>query len=242
MFVMRQITFLSFPVNITEYKGCEMIRKIFKVLLIVVGALALLFGLFGGIKELSSDKADTAGLILAPVFIILGSVFLYLGIRKKQATVPQTSLLETTVPPKAIVPLNQEKPETTEERLPEQTSDVSTWQRKFLIVSGSIELFLMILTIVLAAIIGITGFIAGEMGTMVGILMLAAAIGVAAALSMRIVALWGLIKKARWAPIVNLILIVGLTVLAISSMIWPIIPYFGFAGWCSIFLIKHPSG
>lgn len=224
-----------------------MIRKIFKVLLIVVGALALLFGLFGGIKELSSDKADTAGLILAPVFIILGSVFLYLGIRKKQATVPQTSFLETTVLSKTTLPVNPERghnpdiPDKKKEKLPEQTSDGSVWQRKFLIVSGSIELFLMILTIVLAAIIGITGFIAGEMGTMVGILMLAAAIGVAAALSMRIVALWGLIKKARWAPIVNLILIVGLTVLAISSMIWPIIPYFVFAGWCSIFLIKHPS-
>ena len=231
-----------------------MIRIFFKVFLIVVGVMAILFGLIGGIMELSSDKADTTGLILAPVFIALGSVLLYLGIHKKKPAgpktispqtdlPPKTTLLKTSVPPTTTLPLN---PETTEEKgdfsnNSGQTSDVSTWQRKFLIVSGSIEFTLMTLAIILASIIGVAGFVGGEMGTMIGIIMFAGIIGVGAAVSMRIVALWGLVKKKRWASIVNLILVIGLTAFAISITMWPIIPYFGFTGWCSIYLIRHPS-
>lgn len=214
-------------------------RRFFKITSIFFGALLVLFGIIGGILELSSEQADTTGRVLAPVFIVLGAVFLYLGLRKKRNAAPDVSVREA--PSESSREVAEKKPEISQE---EAIADpvYSPWQRKFLIVSGSMELIFLSITIIVASFFGVAGFSEGEMGTMVGFLMFGAAIGLGAIIAARAVALWGIIKAKPWAPVLNLVVMAILAILSLFSFAWPLMVYFGFAGWCSYFLIRHPLG
>jgi len=202
-------------------------RKFFKIIALSAGILMILFGIFGGVTELTAENPETSGLILAPLFFVLGIIFIYLGLRKKRIVIRRHIKSEKI----------QEEPESLSEN---KHQNQVPWQRTFLIVSGSAEIIFLILAIVFATIYGIAGIVGGEMGAIIGFLMFAAAIFFAAIISVRVMALWGIIKKKRWAPSLNMILMIAMAIISLFSMLWPMVIYWSFAGWCSYFLVKHP--
>ncbi len=218
-------------------KKSSMMSRFFKITAIVLGALLALFGIVGGILELSSEQADTTGRILAPVFIVLGGVFLYLGWRKKRNAAPDVSVREA--PPESAGKVTEKKPAISPEEIIADRGH-SFWQRKFLIIAGSAELIFLIITIIVASVFGIAGLTEAETGTMVGLLMFGAATGLGAIIAARAVALWGIIKRKPWAPVLNLVVMAILAILSLFSFMWPLMVYFAFEGWCSYFLITHP--
>ncbi len=230
-------------------------RKFFKIVWVVVGSLMILFGIIGGIIELSSEKADLSGLILAPLFIALGIGLAYLGIRKKRPGLSKPKTGDN--PPENQKPVikQQTNPEPVPEPIPVSITEKKTvepsvqqqtgpghvpWQRTFLIIAGWTETIFLILTIIFALIFGIAGFAGGEMGNMVGLLMFGAVIGIGGIISVRVVALWGIIKKKRWAPALNLGLMILLIFISLFSLAWPMMIYWGFEAWCSYFVVQHP--
>lgn len=204
-------------------------RKFFKIVLLSVGILMLLLSIFGGVTELMAENPDTVGFILAPLFFSLGLLFIYLGLRKKRISIHRHITSEKA----------QAEPESIPDYKPSDPNR-TPWQQTFLIISGSTEIIFLILTIVFVIIYGIAGIVGGEMGVIIGFMMFAAAIVFAAIISVRVISLWGIIKKKRWAPSLNMALMIAMAILSLFSMLWPMVFYWGFAGWCSYFLVKHP--
>jgi len=245
------------PGIIWRQAGDQLMKKVFKILLIFVAGFLIFFGLVGVIMELTSENTELFGIILGVVFIIIGGFLLNMGIRmgkdkpiettetsgipeEKEPAEAATGVdhrMETETPP--AVPAAVEEPEILESGSDEVLH--SFWQRKALIISSWIELVFFTLGIVFALIFGVAGFVAGEMGAMVGILMVIALIGIVMIVSVRIVALWGFVKEKSWAPILNLIVSALGTVLLVFSGAWPAIVYTAFTGWCSVYLIRHKS-
>ncbi len=207
-------------------------KKVLKIFLIAVSVLLILFSIYGGVTELTAEKTDTVGIVLAVIFLFLGSFLFFLGIRRnkvKKPVVKDIPLENAHVKPDPV------------ETIGRNEAGRSVWQRTALIVSAWVELVFFILGIVFALIFGVAGFKAGEMGAIVGILMVMAVIGITIIVAARIVALWGLVKRKSWAPVLNLILMTAATVLLLVFGAWPAVLYTVFTGWCSVFLIRHKS-
>ncbi len=222
-------------------------KKVLKKFLIVVSVLLILFSIYGGVTELTAEKTDTFGIVLAVIFFFLGAFLLFLGIRRKKVKKPVVVESEV-VDPEDIPPVLIKKQTESAPVIPEPVESTnrnkagrSVWPRTALIVSAWVELVFFALGIVFALIFGVAGFKAGEMGAMVGILMVMAVIGITIIVSVRIVALWGLVKRKSWAPVLNLILMAAETVLLLVSGAWPVVLYTAFSMWCSVYLIRHKS-
>jgi len=231
-----------------------MFRKVIKTVSVVFSTLFIIFGIYGGVRELTAEKTDQSGLVLSVVFITSGVFLLYTGIRKKRKRLPRgldqadviqgktessADLKMEVLPENTIMVENNIVSEQSGHKLVKTSA--TAWQWTALIVSAWVELVFFALGIVFALVFGVAGFKAGEMGAMVGILMVMAVIGITIIVSVRIVALWGLVKRKSWAPVLNLILIAAATVLLLVSGAWPVVLYTVFAGWCSVFLIRHKS-
>ncbi|RKX69819.1 MAG: hypothetical protein DRP60_16280 [Spirochaetes bacterium] len=214
-------------------------KKVLKILLIFVAAFLIVFGIAGGIIELTSEGTDLFGVGLSVVFIIIGGSLLNLGIRGGKDKASETPEPEAVSNAQPVVPTAVEGPVTVESVPAESLSPF--WQRKALVISSWVELVFFALGIIFALIFGVAGFVAGEMGAMVGIIMVMVLVGIAMVVSVRIVALWGLVKEKSWAPVLNLILSVVESVLLILSGAWPVLVYTAFTGWCSVYLIRHKS-
>ncbi len=63
-------------------------KKVLKKFLIVVSVLLILFSIYGGVTELTAEKTDTFGIVLAVIFFFLGAFLLFLGIRRKKVKKP----------------------------------------------------------------------------------------------------------------------------------------------------------
>ncbi|MCK5734883.1 MAG: hypothetical protein KAH21_00340 [Spirochaetaceae bacterium] len=215
-----------------------MMKKVLKILLIFVAGFLIVFGIVGGIIELTSEGTDLFGIGLSIVFIILGGALLIPRKHGGKETIETAESAEISKEPVAASVAEEEAVRV------ESDSDDSLgpfWQWKALIISNWVELVFLALGIVFALIFGIAGFVAGEMGAMVGIIMVMVLIGITMIVSVRIVALWGLVKKKSWAPVLNLINSVIGAVLLIIFGAWPVVIYTVFTGWCSVYLIRHKS-
>jgi len=212
-----------------------------KISLVVIGILLLLFGGIGGIIELSADQAEVAGLILSPLFIGLGILLIYIGLRKPS-------------PPKPIRMVEKERYEASlavqkeipKEPLVEQKNEETTyienspWQKKLLIISAYIELIFIVLIFVAAVFFGYAGIESGGMGVIIGFTMFITIIIFSAIMAVRIVSLWGIQKNKRWATLINLGSMILLTIILLF-ILNPLCIYTGFATWASYSLSKHPS-
>ena len=72
----------------------NILLKAFKIIVVIIGVLFLLFGIFGLTTELSADKANTLGLVLSSFFMGIGVLLIYHGLRKPK-TAPQSPVIET---------------------------------------------------------------------------------------------------------------------------------------------------
>jgi hypothetical protein len=235
----------------------QLMKKVIKILLIFVAGFLIFFGLVGVIMELTSENTELFGIILGVVFILIGGSLLNMGIRggknEPSGTTETSGIPEEQDPADTATGVEHRMETETSSAVPAAVEDPailepgsdesphSFWQRKALIISSWIELVFFALGIVFALFFGVAGFVAGEMGAMLGILMVTALIGIAMIVSVRIVALWGLVKEKSWAPILNLIVSALGTVLLIFSGAWPAIVYTAFTGWCSVYLIRHKA-
>ncbi len=230
-------------------------KKVLRIFLIFVGVFLIVFGLVGGIIELSSEGTGLFGIVLATVFIILGGFLLHLGIRGRRdetAETEETAESDETAGIQDTAGVEKTAESVELEEAPaskELVKDVPVsgeirsplWQRTALIIASWVELVFFALGIIFALIFGVAGFKAGEMGAMVGIMMVLALIGIAIVVSVRIVTLWGLVKDKSWAPVLNLIISVLGAVVLIVSGAWPALMYQVFTGWCSVYLIRHKT-
>jgi hypothetical protein len=121
------------------------------------------------------------------------------------------------------------------------------WQRTFLIVAGICELALLVPGAIFGAALGYHSFVAGEMGTMVGMLLLAVLVPLLPYGVMRIFALVGVWKKRRWGAILSIILSVlaaiGGLIVAIDTpgVLAVILAYAILSAWAALGCMKHPS-
>ena len=234
-------------------------KKVFQILVIIVSAFLILIGLIGGIVELTSENTDSFGIGLSVVFILIGVVLLYPVWKKhespdqaepsnreeepdsaedgKPETVSKTAAEPKDYPRKESE--SSQKPAAMDSASGETASPTRPWQSTALIISSWIELGFFALGIVFALIFGIAGFKAGEMGTMLGIVMVLALAGITLAVSARAAALWGLVNEKFWASVLTLILAVVEAVMFAFSGLWPFLIYAAFTGWCSVYLLRH---
>jgi len=230
---------------VCDWLVMEKMKKILKILLIIVAGFLIAVGLIGGIIELSSEGTDLFGIILALGFIFLGGFILNLGIRSGTAEIVET--VETTGTPEANITVEPAAAAEVEELVKKPVEDVSDsgeirillWPRTALIIASWVELVFFALGILFALFFGVAGFKDGGMGAMVGIIMVLALIGIAIIVSIRVVALWGLVKGKSWAPVLNLIVSALAAVVLIVSGAWPAVVYTVFTGWCSVYLIRR---
>jgi hypothetical protein len=121
------------------------------------------------------------------------------------------------------------------------------WQRPFLLTLGVLELIVVIPTAVFGLILGYHGFVAGEMGTMVGILVLAVLVPLLLYGVLRVFSLFGLWKRRRWgAALVIVLAVMGalggfIAALDTPGLLVVILIYAGATGWAAIGCLRHPS-
>jgi len=125
--------------------------------------------------------------------------------------------------------------------------DLIVWQRPFLLTLGVLELIVAIPTAVFGLLLGYHGFVAGEMGTMVGILALGVLVPLAPYAVLRVVAMVGLWRRKRWAAILTTVLsgigAVGAVVVAHDAVgvLVVILLYAGTTAWAALGCLKHPG-
>lgn len=78
--------------------------------------------------------------------------------------------------------------------------------RKFLIITGKIELLLLFPAFLFTVFFGYQGFVAGEMGNMIGMVSVALILFMIPYLAARTAAVLGLRKMKRWAPVLCIVL------------------------------------
>ena len=78
--------------------------------------------------------------------------------------------------------------------------------RKFLIITGLIELLFLFLAFLFTVFFGYQGFVAGEMGNMFGMFSVAFILFLIPYLAARTAAVQGLRKMKRWAPVLCIVL------------------------------------
>ena len=121
------------------------------------------------------------------------------------------------------------------------------WQRPFLLTLGVLELIVVIPTAVFGLLLGYHGFVAGEMGTMVGILVLAVLVPLLLYGVLRVFSLIGLWKRRRWgAALVIVLAVMGalggfIAALDTPGLLVVILIYAGATAWAAIGCLKHPS-
>jgi len=84
--------------------------------------------------------------------------------------------------------------------------EVGMWPRKFLIITGIIELLFLYPAFLFTVFFGYQGFVAGEMGNMIGMFSVALILFLIPYLAARTAAVQGLRKMKRWAPVLCIVL------------------------------------
>ncbi len=121
------------------------------------------------------------------------------------------------------------------------------WQRRFLLSLGVLELIVAIPSAVFGLLLGYHGFATGEMGTMVGILVLAVLVPLLLYGVLRVFSLFGLWKRRRWgAALVIVLAVMGalggfIVALDTPGLLVIILIYAGATAWAAIGCLKHPS-
>ena len=80
------------------------------------------------------------------------------------------------------------------------------WQRQFLIITGIVELALCIPSLLFIIFFGYQGFVAGEMGNMIGLFSIAIGLFLLPYIAARAAAVHGLIKRKPWGAVISIIL------------------------------------
>ncbi len=93
------------------------------------------------------------------------------------------------------------------------------WQRRFLLITGVIELLLMVPVLVFAVLLGYHGFAAGEMGEMIGIFSVVIVLFLLPYFAARLTAVLGLRKEKRWAAVLCLLLSILVLLAALFSFL-----------------------
>ncbi len=121
------------------------------------------------------------------------------------------------------------------------------WQRQFLIIAGIVELIFCIPALLFTLFFGYQGFIAGEMGNMIGLFSIAIGIFLLPYVAARATAVHGLIKRKRWAAVACIILS-GLIFLGsfFSVIDFPILSgavliYTSFSIWAAVKYLKYAT-
>jgi hypothetical protein len=128
-----------------------------------------------------------------------------------------------------------------------EEANVRLWHRTFLIIAGVVEIVLEFSSLIFISIVGYHGFKAGEMGTMIGLFTVLAFILLLPLAVVRVVAVYGLWKKRRWAAIITIILSVVLflsSLLAVTTSLFlfiVILLYVLFSIWAAIACMRHPD-
>jgi len=208
--------------------------NVLKTVELIIGVLFILFGLMGGVIELTSDKTDTFGLILSIFFIAIGAALIYFA--KRKVKIKPEIIREQVISANAPKPAHKSENDS-EIPFKENANKQFPWQRQFCIVSAYIELVFVSLSLIIFTVFGYAGFEAGEMGTMFGMLMAIVSIVLVAGISVRIVALRGIKNNERWGALLNMGLMIVLTVLLLFSTPFLSV-YTAFVAWCSYSLAK----
>ncbi len=119
------------------------------------------------------------------------------------------------------------------------------WQRRFLVVTGVIELLILTPAFLFIVLLGFHGFVAGEAGTMIGLFSAAILLFLFPYLAVRLAAVLGLRKNNRWAP--ALCLILSLLVLAsvlftlteLPALLILLVAYLGLSIWAAVGCLRH---
>lgn len=121
------------------------------------------------------------------------------------------------------------------------------WQRPFLLTVGVLEVIVIVPSAIFGLLLGYHGFVAGEMGTMVGILVLALLVPLVPYAVLRVVAMVGLSRRKRWGAILTIVLAavgaVGALVVAYDAVgvLLVMLLYAGTTAWAGVGCLKHPS-
>lgn len=224
---------------------------IFRIILRTIGIGIAVFGILALTLELTSEKHDTFGIILASIFIFLGIVPVLLSLKKRKPSLPFTPTLTADSSEKP------EKPHGTNAILSDNTAsqtyssssvasplfqepDTPSWIRTCVTVSAIIETILTGIMIIALLTIGIAGINAGEMDAILGFLCIFALIPIALYLPIRLIALRAIYRNKRWGAKATAILMLTATLLNIIALS-PIALYTGFITWCSYRLSKSPK-
>lgn len=119
-----------------------------------------------------------------------------------------------------------------------------TWQRRFLIVTGIAELIIETGSLVFVMFLGYHGFIAGEMGTMLGMFAIAIQLILLPFTALRAATVYGLWKHKRWAyytaiMLAVLIMLGGLFSLSISPLAYVLVfTYAGITIWAAVTCLR----
>ena len=114
------------------------------------------------------------------------------------------------------------------------------WPRKFLIITGMVELILLFPALLAIVFIGYQGFAAGEMGNMIGMFSTAALLFLLPYLVIRVAAVLGLRKMKPWAAVLCIVLSAFVMAGSIFSVVdFPllfalIVLYSSFSVWAAI--------
>jgi len=125
--------------------------------------------------------------------------------------------------------------------------EVGVRPRKFLIITGIIELLLLFPAILFTVFFGYQGFIAGEMGTMIGMFSVALILFLIPYLAARTAAVQGLRKMKRWAPVLCIVLsALVLTASLFTAFDFPflfalILIYISVSIWSAVVCLRHPG-
>lgn len=122
------------------------------------------------------------------------------------------------------------------------------WQRRFLFVSGVIELLLLTPALLFVGFLGYHGFAAGEMGHMIGIFSTVVLLFLLPYLGARLAVVLGVRRSRRWAAVLAIVLSVLALVAAVLSMVeFPVlvaalVVYIGVSGWAAVGCVRQFTG
>lgn len=174
---------------------------------IIFGICFILFGIMGGILELSDyarqETLDTFGIVLVGIFILTG---LFLSFYKQlRRFFRENNVLKflSTVKIKQII-----------------------FKKKvsLLTVSAIIELIVAIPATIFIFIYGIYGFVKGEMGNMIGLISFFLLLVILPYIILKAVMVYGLVKHRRWSLFLSLFfgiiyLILGMLIVSNNPLI-----------------------